>query len=213
MTSEELLMAISEVDDDLVAELEEARHAKVTRIRPGFYIGLASSMCAVLLALIGIKALINYRYSPNVEIQITEIESVNPLVESALTAETEDDVTHAYAQAGTDPVNRPETITVGDKRYKLCDSSIRKKYGLPEEGYRVDPKKDLGEHIGEVTYCRNPDIIGCKVFARPDASGDDPILILFYKELQGSQGYYEYYFLSFDGNAFTNDYCSVYEGS
>ena len=213
MTSEELLMAISEVDDDLVAELEEARHAKVTRIRPGFYIGLASSMCAVLLVLIGIKALINYRYSPNVELQNTEIKSVNSLVESALTAETEDDIAVAQACSGGAPVNRPETITVGDKRYKLADSNIRKKYGLPEEGYRVDPKKDLGECIGEVTYCRNPDIIGCKVFARPDASGDDPILILLYEELYRNRGNYEYYFLSFDGKDFTDDYYSVYEGS
>lgn len=80
MTAKELLKIMSDVDDDLVAELEEARQARVTRIRPQFYIGLAGAMCAVLLAIFGIKNISKILFTP-------ETSSVDQSSEDVLTEE------------------------------------------------------------------------------------------------------------------------------
>lgn len=217
MTSEELLKTMSYVDYDLIEELEQDRivPAKMPKITVMYIV--AAGICAAIALAVGMAFFIHNRqvtttvpvtYDPNKAHE----DALDPDERSYYPfngVETKEESNVAYAQNGGGTIYLgPAEISVGNVRYAMVDVNVRAKYDLliltDEDVIRRDK---LGDLIGEVTDCKDPDMIGHNVYRRKNASADDPVVILGLDE--GAVDY-EYYILIFDGEDYTEDYYLIY---
>ena len=216
MTSEDFLKTMSYVDYDLIEELEQDRDAPVKKPKISVMYSVAAGICAAIALAVGMAFFIKNR-------QVTTTVPVTKDPDAAQDAaldpnertyypfnggETKEETSVAYAQNGNGSYLGPAEISVGNVRYAMVDVNVRAKYDLliltDEDVIRRDK---LGDLIGEVTDCKDPDMIGHNVYRRKNASADDPVVILGLDE--GAVDY-EYYILIFDGEDYTEDYYLIY---
>ena len=217
MTSEDLLKTMSYVDYDLIEELEQDRDAPVKKPKITVMYIVAAGICAAIALAVGMAFFIHNRqvtttvpvtYDPNKAHE----DALDPDERSYYPfngVETKEESNVAYAQNGGGTIYLgPAEISVGNVRYAMVDVNVRAKYDLliltDEDVIRRDK---LGDLIGEVTDCKDPDMIGHNVYRRKNASADDPVVILGLDE--GAVDY-EYYILIFDGEDYTEDYYLIY---
>ncbi|MBO4461155.1 MAG: hypothetical protein J5778_10950 [Clostridiales bacterium] len=197
MNAEDLLRTMSYVDYDLIEELNISEKESDVKRSPRIVIIAAIAAAALAAGIFGINMIRNFSFG---DIAVTEA--------TELTVPYTSEESMARSMSGGDIYIGPEEITVGDKRYGMVDINVRDKYQLlllDEDD--VIRKEDLGDLIGEVTDCRDPDMLGHKVYRRKNATGDEPVVIFGVDE---GEEHYEYYVLIFDGNDYTEDYQLLY---
>ncbi|MBP5653930.1 MAG: hypothetical protein J6X33_00285 [Clostridiales bacterium] len=217
MTSEDLLKTMSYVDYDLIEELEQERNAPVKKPKISVLYIAAAGICAAVALAVGMAFFIRNR-QVTTTVPVTT-EDPNIAHDAALdpnertyypfnSAETEEETNVAYAQNGNGIYLGPAEISVGKVIYAMVDLNVRNKYHLLiEDEEDVITREDLGDLIGEVTDCKDPDMIGHKVYRRKNMPADDPIVIF---ALDEGAGNYEYYDMIFDGENYKADYYMFY---
>lgn len=217
MTSEELLKTMSYVDYDLIEELEQDRIVPAKKPKITVMYIVAAGICAAIALAVGMAFFIHNRqvtttvpvtYDPNKAHE----DALDPDERSYYPfngVETKEESNVAYAQNGGGTIYLgPAEISVGKVIYAMVDLNVRTKYHLLIEDEKdVITREDLGDLIGEVTDCTDPDMIGHKVYRRKNAPADDPIVIF---ALDEGAGDYEYYDMIFDGENYKADYYMFY---